>query len=141
MPCTPSEDLPNPGIEPRSPTLQADSLRSESPGKPKNTGRGSLSLLQGKLSRPRNEPGSPASQADSLPAALPGKPEHSTYIVSAVYMCQSQALNSSHHHPFPLGIQTLVLYVSLFNLCTQGHLYHCCRFHIYMLINNIWFSF
>ena len=26
-------DLPNPGIEPRSPTLQADSLLSEPPGK------------------------------------------------------------------------------------------------------------
>ena len=26
-------DLPNPGIEPRSSTLQADSLRSEPPGK------------------------------------------------------------------------------------------------------------
>ena len=27
-------DLPNPGIKPRSPTLQADSLPSEPPGKP-----------------------------------------------------------------------------------------------------------
>ena len=47
LPCPPLEDLPNPGIEPRSPALQADSLSSESPGKPKNTGVGSLSLLQG----------------------------------------------------------------------------------------------
>ena len=39
-------DLPNPRIKPRSPTLQADSLPSEPPGKPKNTGVGSLSLLQ-----------------------------------------------------------------------------------------------
>ena len=39
-------DLPNPGIEPRPPTLQADSLLSEPQGKPKNTGVGSLSLLQ-----------------------------------------------------------------------------------------------
>ena len=39
-------DLPNPGIEPRSPTLQADSLLTEPQGKPKNTGVGSLSLLQ-----------------------------------------------------------------------------------------------
>ena len=39
-------DLPNPGLEPRSPTLQADSLPAEPPGKPKNTGVGSLSLLQ-----------------------------------------------------------------------------------------------
>ena len=32
--------------KPRSPTLQADSLPSEPPGKPKNNGVGSLSLLQ-----------------------------------------------------------------------------------------------
>ena len=35
-----------PGIEPRSPTFQADSLPAKPPGKPKNTGVGSLSLLQ-----------------------------------------------------------------------------------------------
>ena len=29
-----SGDLPDPGIEPGSPTLQADSLSSEPPGKP-----------------------------------------------------------------------------------------------------------
>ena len=46
LPCPPPGDLPNPGIEPRSPALQADSLPSEPPGKPKNTGVGSLSLLQ-----------------------------------------------------------------------------------------------
>ena len=33
MPCPPG-DLPNPGIEPKSPTLQADSLLFESPGEP-----------------------------------------------------------------------------------------------------------
>ena len=38
--------LANPEIEPMSPTLQADSLPAEPPGKPKNTGVGSLSLLQ-----------------------------------------------------------------------------------------------
>ena len=36
-----------PGIKPRSPTLQVDSLPPEPPGKPKNTGVGSVSLLQG----------------------------------------------------------------------------------------------
>ena len=40
-------DLPNPGIEPRSLTLQADSLPAEPQGKPKNTAVGSLSLFQG----------------------------------------------------------------------------------------------
>ena len=45
--CPPPGDLPNPGIKPRSPTLQADSLPAEPQKKPKNTGVGSLSLLQG----------------------------------------------------------------------------------------------
>ena len=40
-------NLPNPGIEPGSPALQAEALPSEPPGKPKNIGAGSLSLLQG----------------------------------------------------------------------------------------------
>ena len=53
--------------------LQADSLPSEPPGKPKNTGVGSLSLLQGIfLTQESNQ--SPALQVDSLPAELPGKP-------------------------------------------------------------------
>ena len=33
LPCPPPGDLPNPGIKPRSPALQADSLQSEPPGK------------------------------------------------------------------------------------------------------------
>ena len=45
--CPPPGDLCNPEIKPRSPTLQVDSLPAEPPGKPKNTGVGSLSLLQG----------------------------------------------------------------------------------------------
>ena len=40
-------DLSNPGIKPRSPALQVDSLPAEPQGKPKNTGVGSLSLFQG----------------------------------------------------------------------------------------------
>ena len=44
------QDLPNPGIKPRSPALQADSLPSEPPWKPRNTAMGSLSLLQGNFS-------------------------------------------------------------------------------------------
>ena len=34
LPCPPPGDLPHPGMEPRSPALQADSLPSESPGSP-----------------------------------------------------------------------------------------------------------
>ena len=33
LPCPPPGDLPNPGIKPRSPVLQADSLSSEPLGK------------------------------------------------------------------------------------------------------------
>ena len=43
----PPRDIPNPGTKPSSPVLQVDSILSEPPGKPKNTGVGSLSLLQG----------------------------------------------------------------------------------------------
>ena len=53
LPCPPPGDLPNPGAEPRSPALYVDSLPAEPPGKPENTGVGSLSLLQ-QISRPRN---------------------------------------------------------------------------------------
>ena len=43
LPCPPPGDLPDPGIKPRSPVLQIDSLLSEPPGKSKNIGV--LSLL------------------------------------------------------------------------------------------------
>ena len=47
MPCPPPGDLPNPGSKLKYPSLQEDSLQSEPPGKPKNIGVSSLSLLQG----------------------------------------------------------------------------------------------
>ena len=46
-PCPSPGDLPNPGTEPTSPALQVDSLPSEPPEKPKNTGVGGRSLHQG----------------------------------------------------------------------------------------------
>ena len=39
-------DLPNPWIKPRPPVIAGDSLQAEPQGKPKNTGVGSLSVLQ-----------------------------------------------------------------------------------------------
>ena len=45
LPCPPPRDLPNPGIEPRSPTLQVDSLLSEPPDKPNSKDAYSLYLL------------------------------------------------------------------------------------------------
>ena len=56
LPFPPPGDLPDPGTEPRSPILQEDSLPSEPPGKPKNIGVGSLSLLQ-RIFGPRNGTG------------------------------------------------------------------------------------
>ena len=52
-----------PRIEPMSPSLQADSLPSEPPGKPENTGVGNLPLPD-----PGIKPGSSALQMGSLPA-------------------------------------------------------------------------
>ena len=46
QPFTSPGGLPIPGIKPRSPTLKADSLPAEPPGKPKKTGEDSLSLPQ-----------------------------------------------------------------------------------------------
>ena len=63
----------NPGIEPRSPALQVDSLPAKPQGKPKNTGVGSLSLLQ-QIFPIQESNGSPTLQATSLPIELPGKP-------------------------------------------------------------------
>ena len=59
LPCPPPGDLPNPGIEPRSPTLQTDSFPSEPPEMRKNIGVGSLSFVQGNLPDPGIKPGSP----------------------------------------------------------------------------------
>ena len=79
LPCPPPGNLPNPGIEPRSPAFQANSLLSELPGKPK--------IMEpipypGDLPDPGVKPGSPALQADSLPAELQGKPSGSICVVS-----------------------------------------------------------
>ena len=66
------EDFPNPGTEPRSPTLQTDSLPTEPQGKPKNTGVGGWPIPSpADLPHPGIKPGSPALQADS---ELSGKP-------------------------------------------------------------------
>ena len=57
-----------------SPTLQVASLPAEPQGKAKNTGVGSLSLLQADFTDPGIEPGSPALQVDSLPTEPWEKP-------------------------------------------------------------------
>ena len=75
--CLPPGDLPNPGIELRSPALWADSLLSEPPGKPKNSGVGSLFLTPGDRPHPGIEPvslASPALAGGFFTTVPPGKP-------------------------------------------------------------------
>ena len=71
-----SRDLPDPGIEPGSPALQVDSLPAhsfpESPGKPKNTGVGSLSLLQGIFQTQESNQG-------PMDCSLPGSSVHGIF--------------------------------------------------------------
>ena len=64
--------------------LHVDSLPFEPPGKPMNTGVGSLSFLRGNLPYPGIKLGSPAFQVDSLTAELSGKP-HLFYINSQMH--------------------------------------------------------
>ena len=88
-------DLPNPGIESRSSTLQADSLPAEAPGKPKNTGVGSLSLLQWIF---QMQEGFPAFQADSLPVEPQGKPKN-TGVGSLSFLQQIFPTQESNRGP------------------------------------------
>ena len=67
-------DFPNPGIESRSLAWQADYLPAQPQGKSKNTGVGSLSLLQRIFPTQLLQLGSPAFQVNSLPTELSGKP-------------------------------------------------------------------
>ena len=69
-----------------SPALQADSLSSEPPGKPKNTGVGTLSLLQGIFPTQESNRGFPVLQADSLPAELLGKPPQFAMVRACSYL-------------------------------------------------------
>ena len=74
--------FPIQGLNPDLLQLQADSLLTEPPGKPKNTGVGSLSFSKGS-SDPAIEPISPTSQVDSLPAEPPGEP---LYLFELVFL-------------------------------------------------------
>ena len=85
LPCPLPGNIPNPGIKPRSPTLKADSLSSESLGKPKNIGVGNLFLLQG-IFQPRNQTDI-CMQVDSLPACI------STQILTSLLPVHVQALS------------------------------------------------
>ena len=103
LPCSPLGDLSNPGIEPRSPALQVDSLSSEPPGKPKNA-----EWVAYPFSRRISQSGSPALQVNSLPAELPGNSIDLTeelhsflwmleLLISVLFFsCQSGKLQGKH---------------------------------------------
>ena len=78
LPCPPPGDLPDPGIEPESsvsPTLQADSLPTEPPGKPQmrwlNRNLFSHSSLEGRRLRSRCQQGHAFLEASKEESFLP----------------------------------------------------------------------
>ena len=73
LPCHPPGDLPNPGIEPRSPSLQANSLTIWATREAHEYWSEQPTFSPGDLPNPGIEPGSFTLQADSLPSELPGK--------------------------------------------------------------------
>ena len=83
------------------PTLQVDSLLTESPGKPKNSGVGSLSLLQGIF--PTRE-----SNWDLLPfrqilaAGIGSRVEHVTQ-AQPIWVLSDPHVNCEWKAPFPFG--------------------------------------
>ena len=75
LPCPPPGDLSTPGMKPRFPALQADSLYHPShQGSPRVLEWVAYAPPPADLPNPGIEPGSPALHMDSLPAELPGKP-------------------------------------------------------------------
>ena len=67
--CPPPGDLPHPGIEPTSPTLQADSFLPEPPGKPFLYIKTSKNVLQKKGEIPTHEVFSTGEHVQKLPSA------------------------------------------------------------------------
>ena len=92
--CPPPGDLPNPGIKLRSPMLQADSLQTEPPGKPKNTGLGSLSLLQGIFPIQEWNQGLPQCRRILYQLSYQGSPLHLDYrLLVKDYLCLLRCWN------------------------------------------------
>ena len=100
LPCPSPGNLRNPGIEPRSPALQEDSLLSEPPGKPKDTEMGSLSLLQGTFQTQESNPGLLHCRWFLYQLSYQGSPP---YLVFMTQFKQCPFLEPSHLFPQPKG--------------------------------------
>ena len=110
LPCPPPGDLPNPGIEPRSPALWAASFPAEPPGKPKNTGVGSLSLLQGIFLTQGLNPGLLHCRRILYHLSYPGSPASDPTAYQTTCLQQRHTPKSVHPnpHPRPLRHSTFV---------------------------------
>ena len=114
--------FPTPGIEPRSPSLQADSLHLTQ-GKPKNTGVDSHPFSKD-LPDPEITLGSPELQADSFPPELQGRPQ---YILAP---SMTTILNSSNHSRLVLligefHVSQIIQYIPF----DPSFMHHICEFH------------
>ena len=98
-PCPPPGDLPNLGVKARSLALQTDSLPAEPPGKPRNTGVGSVPLLRGIFLTQGLNLYLLHWQAHFLPAELPGKPNYFPQL--------RQITDSEHATPGSLNLEVL----------------------------------
>ena len=87
-----SGDIPNPGIKPRSPTLQVDSLPAEPGGEPNNTGLGSLSLLQWFFLMEESNWGLLHCRWILLTTEIPGKPIYIQTYISVVQLHNTSIL-------------------------------------------------
>ena len=139
MPSPPLGDLPNPGIKPRSLALQVDSLPSEPPGKPMNTGVVAYPFSRGS-SRSRKQIRISCIAGEFFTAELPGKPHewHSVQFISVTQLCptlcdptecsmpvflvhhQLLDLAQTHVHQVSDAIPTISSSVIPFSSCLQS---------------------
>jgi len=131
--------LPTQGSKPRSPILQVDSLPAEPPGKPKNTGVGSSSLLQQIFQTKESNHGLLhcrwilyqlsylglcGSQQTVVNLKEMGISDYLTWVLENLYTSQEETVRTGHGMPdwFQIGKevrQSCILSPCLFNLYAE----------------------
>ena len=97
LPCPPPGDLPNSGIEPRSPTLQADSLPTGPTREAQEYWSGSLSLLQGIFLTHESKQGFLHCRRLLYQLSYQGSPRNSICDKRLSYMCVYQWVSLVAH--------------------------------------------
>ena len=123
-----SKGFSNPGIKPRSPTLQVDSLPSEPTGKPKNTGVGSLPLLKGNFLTQVSKQGLLDCRWNSLPAELPAKPSQTIQFSSVAQSRSTLRLRGLQYSRLPCSSPTpgaCLKLMSIKSVMPSNHLILC----------------